>query len=227
MNTNVFVRNLLGLGLLIFLVSVVSAENAAKVTPAPNTKMTYILAGEMVSGWAMQLSDPGGSSSSVIDRRGKSVSGKVSVSPTDYKARNDALKLVWSRANELGNVELSGTEVDLSSVENTAALVLDLKVEMAPNKDVLVGMNCGPSCRGTVNINKVLVELKKSDWTAVPIALNCFTQAGLNIKKVSGPLTISTDGKLALLITNARLQKLEAGDKSCAASDSTPKLTNP
>jgi Galactose-binding domain-like len=227
MNIDTVTRSLFAFSLMA-LTAVVSAESTAtKATSAPNPKMTYILAGEIVAGWAMQLGDPSNVASAVTERRGKSASGKVSVSTADYRTHGDALKLAWSRAEELGSIELLGAEVDLSSVENTAALVLDMKVEVSPNKAVMVGMNCGPSCRGVIDISKVLVDLKKSDWTAVPIALNCFTQAGLNIKKVTGPLTISTDGKLTLLVTNVRLQKLQEGDKTCAVSDAAPAVIKP
>jgi Galactose-binding domain-like len=224
MNIDIIIRCTLVLTLLS---SVANAESTAKATSAVNPKMSYILSGEMVAGWSMQLGDPSHLASAVTERRGKSASGKVSVNAADYLGRGDALKFVWSRANELGSVELLGAEVDLSSVENTAALVLDMKIETSPNKAVMVGMSCGPSCRGVVDISNVLIELKKSDWTAVPIALNCFTQAGLNIKKVVGPLTISTEGKLTLLLTNVRLQKLQEGDKSCAVADAVPAVVKP
>ena len=57
---------------------------------------------------------------------------------------------------------------------------------------------------------------KKDVWTTFPIPLNCFTKEGLDIKKVSGPVNISTEGRLGLTITNIRLQKLPEGEKGCA-----------
>jgi hypothetical protein len=89
---------------------------------------------------------------------------------------------------------------------------------MKPDKDVTFGMDCGYPCRSEMHVSAMLKDLKKDEWTTFPIPLNCFTKEGLDIKKINGPVVISTEGRLGLTITNIRLQKLPEGEKGCAKS---------
>ncbi len=183
----------------------------------PNPNFNYIVSGEIIAGWGIQLGDPDNWSTAVTNRQGKSASGKVSVEPSDFQAKGDALKFSWSPRKDVpGNAAIYGSPIDLSSFENTGALVLDLKVAVKPDKDVTLGMDCGYPCGGKLHIKPNLANLKIDQWSSLPIPLNCFTKEGMDLKKVNGPLVMSTNGKLTLEITNVRLQKLEEGDKGCA-----------
>ncbi len=191
------------------------ATDAAK--PKLNSKFYYIHEGKVIDGWSLNVGDPANWSTAIIDRKGKSASGKVSVEPSDYKARNDALTITWnSRSDEKGTLAIYGADIDLSTAENTAALVLDIKVETSPNKDVEIGMGCTYPCQGVVNMGKMLKKLEKDKWQSLPIPLNCLTKAGLDLKKINGPIIISTEGKMKLSITSIHLEKLQEGDASCA-----------
>jgi hypothetical protein len=113
-------------------------------------------------------------------------------------------------------VAIYGSPIDLSNFENQGALVIDVKVLVKPDKDVTIGMDCGYPCGGKLHVRPNLADLKKDQWSSLPIPLNCFTKEGMDLKKTNGPFTISTNGKLSLEITNIRLQKLAEGDKGCA-----------
>lgn len=183
----------------------------------PNPNFNYIINGEIIPGWSMQLGDPDNWSTPVANRFGKSASGKVSVEPSDFQAKGDAIKLTWSPRKDVpGNAAIYGSPIDLSSFENQGALVIDVKVLVKPDNDVTIGMDCGYPCGGKLHIKPNLSNLKKDQWSSLPIPLNCFTKEGMDLKKVNGPLVMSTNGKLTLEITNVRLQKLEEGDKGCA-----------
>jgi len=194
----------------------VFAADGAK--PALNPNFVYINDGQPVTGWGIQLGDPENWSTSVdASRKAKSASGKVSVEPADRADKGDAIKISWSpRSNARGNFSVYGQPIDLSKFENEGAIVFDMRMDMKPDKDVTFAMDCGYPCRGEMHVAKILKDLKKEEWTTVPIPLNCFTKEGLDIKKVSGPITIGTDGKLGLTIANVRLQKLPEGEKGCA-----------
>ena len=197
-------------------VQVVHAADAAK--PAINPNFNYMSEGKTVGGWGIQLGDPENWSTSVdASRKGKSATGKVSIEPIDFQATGDALKLSWSpRKAVKGVFAISGAALDLSKFENEGAIVFDMKMDMKPDKDVTFGMDCGYPCRSEIQVSAMLKDLKKDEWTTFPIPLNCFTKEGLDIKKISGPVLISTEGKLGLTIVNIRLQKLPEGEKGCA-----------
>lgn len=190
-----------------------TAEEAKKI----NSKLSYIVDGQITEGWNMQLGDPENWSVPVVDRNGKSASGKLTIEPADFQAKGDAIKFTWAPRKQVNaTVALYGSALDLSQFENTGALVLDIKIDVSPDKDVTLAMDCGYPCRGELHIRKNLADLKKGQWSSLPVALNCFTKAGLDLKKVYGPFVIGTDGKLTMEVANVRLQKLMDGDKGCA-----------
>lgn len=191
---------------------------AAEGKPALNPNFVYLNEGQAVAGWGIQLGDPENWSMPVdSSRKAKSASGKVSVEPADRADKGDALKISWSsRNNSRGNFSVSGAPIDLSKFENEGAIVFDMRMDMKPDKDVIFAMDCGYPCRGEMHVSKILKDLKKDEWTTVPIPLNCFTKEGMDLKKLSGPVSIGTDGKLGITIANVRLQKLPEGEKGCA-----------
>lgn len=194
------------------------AQAADTAKPAVNPNFVYMQDGQPVSGWGMQLGDPENWATPVdASRKAKSASGKISIEPIDFKATGDALKISWSpRKAVKGVFAISGSAIDLSKFENEGAIVFDMKMDMKPDKDVTFGMDCGYPCRSEMHVSAMLKDLKKDEWTTFPIPLNCFTKEGLDIKKITSPVVISTDGRLGLTITNIRLQKLPEGEKGCA-----------
>jgi len=194
----------------------VQAADSAKA--AVNSNFNYISDGEAVSGWGLQLGDPDNWATSVdASRKAKSASGKVSIEPVDRAGRGDALQISWSpRKDVKGVFGVYGAPLDLSKFENEGALVFDMRLDTKPDKNVTFGMDCGYPCRSEMHVSKILKDLKKDEWTTLPIPLNCFTKEGLDIKKVNGPIVISTDGRLKITIANVRLQKLPEGEKGCA-----------
>ena len=207
----------------IYLFSLFSAgfyiSSALAADPAsPNPNFVYIQNGQPVTGWGLQLGDPDNWSKPVDStRKDKSAAGKVSIEPIDFNATGDALKIVWRpNKNFKGVLAISGAPIDISKFEHEGALVFDIRMDMKPDKDVTIGMGCAYPCRGEMHVGSILKDLKKDEWTSLPIPLNCFTKEGLDIKKVDSPFVISTEGKLGISINNVRLQKLPEGEKGCA-----------
>ena len=204
--------------IIIFFLSSISNSQAEDVKPSINPNFVYLHDGKPVTGWGIQLGDPDNWAIQVeASRKAKSSSGKISIEPADRADKGDALKIFWSpRKNVKGVFAVYGSSIDLSKFENEGAIVFDMRMDMKPDKDVTFGMDCGYPCRGEIHVSKILKDLKKDEWTTLPIPLNCFTKEGLDIKKINGPFVIGTDGKLGITIANVRLQKLPEGEKGCA-----------
>lgn len=181
-----------------------------------NSKLNYLVNGELVSGWGLQLGDPTNWSTSVSNRTGESASGKIKVEPSDRNAKGDALKVTWDgRKPGQGNLGIYGSSLDFSNLENDGALYIEIKVITPPSTNVTIGMDCGYPCGGKVSVGKNLKQLKRNEWDMLPIPLNCLTKEGLDLKKVNGPFLMSTDGKLQIELGNIKLLKLAEGDPGC------------
>ena len=193
------------------------ASNTQAEDKKVNASFNYILDGKMVNGWGMQLGDPTNWGTPVADRTGHSAGEKLSVEPADYQGKGDAIKLTWDPKKDMrGIFAVYGAPIDLSAVENDVAIVYDMKIDVMPNKDAFIGMDCGYPCGGELHMKKTLSRFKKGEWFSLPIAINCFSKEKVDLKKVNGPIKISTDGKMTLEIANVRLQRLADGDKGCS-----------
>jgi hypothetical protein len=187
----------------------------ADVTP----KMNYILDGKLVPSWNASTGDPEKWWSPLTELKGESGSGKLVIEPAEFKTPGDAFKLTWiARKKVTAQFSLGGNQIDIKSLENNAALVISMRLLTSPDKPVNIGMSCGDKCKqGKVDVSSTLKKLKKGEWIAFPIALNCFSTAGVDLSKITSPFEISTEGKLSIEITNVRLEKLGPDEKSCVS----------
>lgn len=196
-----------GLGLL--MASSVHAQNL-------NPNYFYMVKGELISR-NISLGDPSNWSTSLPGREGKSAGGKVEVAPIDFKAKGDAIQIKWAKnKNVQGNFSLYGNPVDLSKYKDAAALTIDMRVDVKPDKNVNIGLDCGYPCRADLSINRMIKQMPKGEWFSLPLPLNCFKSDNFDLSKINGPFSIATDGKFTVSITNIRLEKLPEGDNGCA-----------
>jgi len=178
----------------------------------------FFMNGNVVGARGWQIADPKNWSVNLTGKSGQSDGGKLIVSPENYQGSDDAFHLEFTRQNMRGQFSLYGESVDLSSVKDTAALVVDLKLAKNPNKPVTVGMDCGYPCRAEVRVDKQLKKSPKNQWFTFPIPLNCFAGQDFDLSKINGPFFIATEGKLDISIANIRIALLPEGEKGCAAN---------
>jgi hypothetical protein len=184
---------------------------------ALNPNFFYLVKGEPIAR-GISLGDPTNWSTSIEGRSGESAGGKVSVAPTDFKAKGDALQITWSPRKQIqGNLGLYGNSIDLSKYKNAASITIDMRVDVKPNKDVRIGIDCGYPCKADLSINKMIRSMPKGEWFSLPLPLNCFKGDNFDLSKVAAPFTISTEGKFTMSVLNIRIEKLPEGDKGCAA----------
>jgi hypothetical protein len=187
------------------------ASNAQTLNP----NHFYLVKGELISR-SISLGDPSNWSTSIQGREGASAGGKISVAPTDFKAKGDAIQLTWApRKKVQGNFALYGNPIDLSKYKDAAALTIDMRVDVKPDKNVNIGLDCGYPCRAELSINKMIKQMPQGEWFSLPLPLNCFKGENFDLSKINGPFSIATEGKFTVSITNIRLEKLPEGDKGC------------
>lgn len=204
--------------MLLFLASCLAApiSAVAQDNSSLNPNYFYLVKGELIQR-SIALGDPSNWYTPVNGREGKSASGKIEVSPTDFKGKGDAIQIKWSaRKKEIGSLSIAGDVIDLSKFKDAASLTIDMKVDVKPDKDVRVGLSCGYPCLADLSINSMIKTMPKGEWFSLPIPLNCFKSDNFDLSKISGPFSIATEGKFTVSITNIRLEKLSEGEKGCA-----------
>ncbi|NIB42216.1 glycoside hydrolase family 3 protein [Pseudomaricurvus alkylphenolicus] len=129
------------------------------------------------------------------------------VATTTRRVRQgDARSLVWS-GERAAQIHLQDkTPHDLSPFENRdAVLSIDVKVESAPTAPVVARIDCGYPCSARVEITDWLVRQATWGWRRLNIDLRCFTEAGLNLKRVDTPFVLMTEGELGLSISRVQI----------------------
>ena len=180
-----------------------------------NPHYFYLVKGELIQR-SIALGDPSNWNINLQGREGKSASGKLTVAPIDFQATGDAIQLTWSRRQKVvGSFGLYGSPVDMSKFKDAASLTIDMRVDVKPDKDVKVGLNCGYPCQAEITINSMIKQMPKGEWFSLPLPLNCFKSDNFDLSKIAGPFTMATDGKFTVSITNVRLEKLQEGEKGC------------
>lgn len=184
-------------------------------TPQLNPNFHYFIAGQVVGPRGFSVGDPGNWSISLIDLIGHSVGKKVKAKPEDYRGKNDALNVVWSKAKMNGQLALYGDPINLSAVRDKATLVFDLKLERKPTKDVTISMDCEWPCRGSFNATSTIKKFPIGEWRYFSLPLNCIRGDKFDLSKINGVFLMSTDGAMALSLANIRLERLAEGEKGC------------
>ncbi len=187
----------------------------ASSAQTPNPNYFYLVKGELISR-SISLGDPSNWSTSIQGREGASAGGKISVAPIDFQAKGDAIQLTWApRKNVQGNFGIYGNAIDLSKYKDAASLTIDMRIDVKPDKNVNIGLDCGYPCRADLPINNLIKKMPKGEWFSLPLPLNCFKSDNFDLSKISAPFSIATDGKFTVSITNIRLEKLPEGEKGC------------
>ena len=181
---------------------------------AQNPNFFYIVKGEPIQR-GISLGDPSNWSTNIQGRQGQSAGKKVSVALTSYKEDGDAIQITWNKKAQQGNFSIYGNPIDLSKFKDAAYLTLDIRMDQKPDKTVKIGMDCGYPCRAELTLNGLIKKMPKGEWFSLPIPLNCFKSDNFDLSKINSPLTISTDGRFTLSITNVRLEIMPEGEKGC------------
>lgn len=181
-----------------------------------NAHYFYFFDGKPIAGWGLTLGDEANWVLPVNDDVKVSAGKQIEISRADYMGSGDALNLKWSRSKGKGQFAIYGSPINLTQLENRAALTMEIKIIRKPKASVSIGMDCGYPCRGEMNIHKMLREMKTDEWIMFPIPINCFAIKGADLSKINSPILIASEGQFELQIANIRLELLPEGAPTCA-----------
>ncbi len=180
----------------------------------------YFNQGDTPADWMWVLGDEANWWQPIEGNEGRSGTGKLKISATDYQSKGDAINLNWNKKNTWAVANISGRTIDLAKYEQQAELIIVAKLDRKAVGEVKLAMDCGENCRGELPIKDMLNHAKTNTWFVLPIPLDCFTKAGVSkLNNVMTPFSIGTNSKLSLSIASINIQKMAAGDEGCVPNN--------
>jgi beta-glucosidase len=176
-----------------------AVEAAGEAGPEP----LVVFSGQAISPYALFLGDEGGWKVPADQPPTSSRAGHVALEPNVEGA---APRVTWN-GEGLGQVFLSdGAARDLRPFKGAEpALVILMKVHSRPNRSVTLRMGCGYPCAADADVTRLFRWLPMEEWAQVAIDLDCFTDMGLDLERVSTPFLLLTRGRLSVSLADVRL----------------------
>jgi beta-glucosidase len=83
----------------------------------------------------------------------------------------------------------------------------DYRVDQPPTSNVTLLMECGPDCKGSVDLTKTFAGAARTgEWSHVKVPLACFANSGTHMDAITQPFELSSAGQFALSVANIRLE---------------------
>ncbi|MBL8265998.1 glycoside hydrolase family 3 protein [Steroidobacter sp.] len=176
--------------------------------PAGQTSThSYFAAGRASNGWQLALGDGDAARTALAAAIGDSPGSVLNVSAVDHAAQEDARLAKWSGRGPATLALQGEAPIDLQREANgQLSVTFDYRVDTAPTAKVLLGIECGPGCRGDLPIDAQLKQAPGGEWRQLKMPLHCFQSKGADLRNVTAPFLLSTAGKLELGIANVRLE---------------------
>jgi beta-glucosidase len=136
----------------------------------------------------------------------------------DRRLQEDARALRWSGAEPAVVYLTANDPLDLSREANgEMAIAFDAYLEERPSGAVALRIDCAGdgSCFGAVDITEKLAALELEQWTTIAVRLRCFEDAGADMKRVTTPFGLGTDGSAALRLSDIRLVSASEDAATC------------
>jgi beta-glucosidase len=176
--------------------------------PAGQTSThSYFAAGRPAAGWQLAVGNGTNARTVLPTASGNSQDEGLTVSAIDHAAQEDARLAKWS-GRAPATLALQGeTPIDLQREANgQLSVTFEYRVDTPPTGKVMLGIECGPGCRGDLPIDAQLKQAPGGEWRQLKMPLHCFQSKGADLRNVTAPFLLTTSGKLELGIANVRLE---------------------
>lgn len=166
----------------------------------------YFAQGRPGAGWSL-VAGGAADRTQLENAVGSSASGALAVSAIDHAAQEDARLATWSGEGPATLALQGATPIDLQREANgQLSLAFNYRVDAPPSKDVQLAVECGEQCAGTFALTEQLRKAPQGEWRQFKVLLQCFQKTGADMRNVTAPFAISTEGTLKLGIADVRLE---------------------
>lgn len=168
-----------------------------------------VASGGPLGDWNLYVRD-GTGDTPIATLSGRSATGNVSIRSGDRHVQEDSVELVWRGP---ASVVVAGMPADFQREANgDMAIALEYRVLEGAEGRVWLSMADNDGGRGRIEVTGAM--RRSGDWRRSLIKLSCFADAGTGMDAVIEPLVITSDGRLAVLLSSARIVA-NTGDASC------------
>ncbi len=182
---------------------------------AASSNGTVFGKGRVPEGWSLTLVEQDQSKVRLLGVNATTATKRLTASAVDRRRQEDARAFVWAGGPADARVEASGP-LDLTRESNgELSLVVDVRVDRAGSAPVGLGMVSNDGKAVTVPITKTLAAGKPGAWQQVIVPLQCFAKRGIDMAHVTAPFVIATDGKLALSISDVKIDSAPVPMTKC------------
>jgi beta-glucosidase len=185
-----------------------AAQPAAAVLPAGTTDRGVILDnGAPAPGWNLYV---GGER--VVTR----ASSKATQAGLTASRSTSGVDVTWSTRVPV-SFHISGTPADFSGeADRGLGLAMTLRVDRAPESNVVLAMGCGPLCGGKLDFTDTLRSLAgRGGYTTLNVPLACLRGAGADLSNVPTGFALTATKGLDISIQSVKVSR-DGEALSCA-----------
>ena len=80
-------------------------------------------------------------------------------------------------------------------LESEASLLVRIRVDKRPKKNVMMRMGCVYPCFAEANMTQFFKQVPLGEWTVLSVDLKCFADNGADFSRIDVPFLLMTHGK--------------------------------
>jgi beta-glucosidase len=181
--------------------------NVPREIPSAVDSRTFYSAGQPGKGWRLFTQEADGKRFDLAGARPAIDRAVFLVTSEDRHAEGDVHSLRWSGQGDASFGLAGDTPIDLQRESNgELSLAVEYRVTRPPTAEVMLSMQCGENCGGSIPIAAELRRASAGEWQKLRIFLSCFERAGAGMRSITTPFMISTAGELGLSLAVVRLE---------------------
>lgn len=130
--------------------------------------------------------------------------GSLSIRTSDRHVQEDTLQIEFGPKDSIRFFSPFPEDL-LDYSDSNGALAFDIQVQ---DMDGLsIAMDCGGTCNGKLPLAGFIKDT--ADWQSVSVPMQCFVEAGVNLKEIYSPLVLQSNSQALVKISNIRLTRQE------------------
>ncbi|MDN4501022.1 glycoside hydrolase family 3 N-terminal domain-containing protein [Alteromonadaceae bacterium BrNp21-10] len=138
----------------------------------------------------------------------------LNIRTTDRRVQEDALRIQWHHGTTNAVSFAYAFPNDLRTyVEQSASVVLDIKVNNANNATLALGIDCQLDCENVVDISDHINAYEPNTWQTLSVNLGCFT--GTDWSQVFTALSLISDSDLDVSVSDVKYANVETAGITC------------
>jgi beta-glucosidase len=178
-------------------------ENGKAPSPGSTDAVT-LYDGEPKIPWQLFLQEDGDNSIKIRSPRQAGLFNTVVV--TEHANKSGFRSIRWTGEREAKVFLAVNSPIDFSKYRDTGVLQFTTKLDSTLSGEIILTMNCGDDCSGSIAIDKLL-PAAADNWKTFTVALKCFSDQGMDLSKVMTGFAIGSANQADISFGDVTLNK--------------------